>query len=72
MMNELINTIELGLWNLIITLLTRSKLLRMIIRSTYMVSQDKDMVRKIAILLLICCAGFASGLLIYSFSLMVM
>ena len=72
MINTFINSIELGFWNLIITLLTKSSLLRTIIRATYLVSQDKAMVHKIAIALLICCAGFASGLLIYSVSLLVM
>jgi len=72
MINEFINTIELSFWNLIITMLTKSSLLRSIVRATYLVSQDKAMVRKIAVVMLICCAGFASGLLIYSVSLLVM
>lgn len=72
MINEFINSLELGFWNLLITLLTKSRVLRAIVRSTYLISQDKGMVRKIAIVLLICCAGFASGLLIYSVSLLVM
>ena len=72
MITELINSIELGFWNLIITMLTKSSLLRAIVRATYLVTQDKGIVRKIAIVLLICCAGFAGGLLIYSVSLLVM
>jgi len=72
MITEFFNSIELGFWNLIITLLTRSRILRAIIRSTYLVSQDKAMIRKIAVIVLVCCAGFASGLLIYSVSLLAM
>jgi len=72
MITEFFNSIELGFWNLIITLLTRSRILRAIIRSTYLVSQDKAMMRKIAVIVLVCCAGFASGLLIYSVSLLAM
>ena len=72
MIAEIINSIELGFWNLIITLLTKSSLLRTIVRSTYLASQDKGMVRKIAIVLLVFCLGFASGLLIYSVTLLVM
>ncbi len=72
MITEFFNSIELGFWNLIITLLTRSRILRAIIRSTYLVSQDKSMIRKIAVIVLVCCAGFASGLLIYSVSLLAM
>lgn len=71
-MNQIINTIELGFWNLIITLLTKSRVLRAIVRATYLISQDKTMIRKIAIIALVCCAGFASGLLIFSVSLLVM
>ncbi len=72
MINEIFNSLELGFWNLFITMLTKSRLIRAVVRSTYLISQDKGMVRKIAIALLICCAGFASGLLIYSVSILVM
>lgn len=72
MLNEIFNSLELGFWNLFITMLTKSRLIRAVVRSTYLISQDKGMVRKIAIALLICCAGFASGLLIYSVSILVM
>ena len=71
MIAEIINSIELSFWNLIITLLTKSSLLRTIVRSTYLASQDKGMMRKIAIVLLVFCVGFASGLLIYSVTLLV-
>lgn len=70
MITRLFNSVELGFWNLFITLLSRSKVFRAIVRSTYLISQDKSMVRKIAIFVLICCAGFASGLVIYSVSLL--
>lgn len=70
MITRLFNSVELGFWNLFITLLSRSKVFRAIVRSTYLISQDKSMVRKIAIIVLICCAGFASGLVIYSVSLL--
>ena len=69
MIAKFVNTIELGFWNLFITLLSRSSVFRAIIRSTYLLSQDKTMLRKIAIIVLICCAGLASGLVIFSVSL---
>lgn len=69
-MTTLIKNIELEFWNITIPLLTRSNLLRMAIQKTYKLYQEKPSTRQVALILMICCAGFATGMLAFSVSIL--
>ena len=66
-----IERIELGFWNLVIPLMTRSKTLRTIVKSTYGVLQDSDTSQNLLLTLIVACMGFATGLLAYSLTILI-
>ncbi len=68
-MNTVFKQIELGFWNLVIPLLTRSQLVRTVIQNSLRIYQDKKLLYQAAVVTVIACAGFATGLLAYSVSL---
>lgn len=71
MLRGILNTIELWFWNVTIPLMTRSKVVQTVVRSTYQTFQDQDLKRNIALAVAVCCVGFATGLLAYSITILV-
>jgi len=61
--------IELCFWNLAIPLLTRSQMVPTVIQNSLRIYQNKKLLYQIAVVTVIACAGFATGLLAYSVSL---
>ncbi len=68
-MNSLFKQIELCFWNIAIPVLTRSQIVRVIIQNSLRIYQNKKLLYQIAVVTVIACAGFATGLLAYSVSL---
>jgi hypothetical protein len=58
--------VELAFWKAAIPLLTRSAVLRGMVRNGTAALQDKKAVRNLGILLIACCLGFAFGMLVFS------
>lgn len=71
MLRGILNTIELWFWNVTIPLMTRSKLVQTVVRSTYQTFQDQDLKRIIALAVAVSCVGFAAGLLAYSITILI-
>lgn len=70
MYKTLINRIELGFWNLVIPLMTRSKTLRTLVKSAYDVIQNAEISQDLLLMLIVACMGFATGLLAYSITVL--
>ena len=60
--------IELRFWDLFLPILTRSQLARKFVRASINFYHNEKLVRQVALILIIACAGFASGILIYTIS----
>ncbi len=71
MLRGILNTIELWFWNVTIPLMTRSKVVQTVVRSTYQTFQDQDLKRIIALAVAVSCVGFATGLLAYSITILI-
>jgi hypothetical protein len=71
MLRGILNTLELWFWNVTIPLMTRSKVVQSVVRSTYQTFQDQDLKRNIALAVAVSCVGFATGLLAYSITILV-
>ena len=54
-------------WDFVIAVLTRSQLVRRLIQWVMNLYENKELTRKLAIIALIACAGFASGILAFTF-----
>ena len=65
-MDTISKQVELRFWNIAIPVLTRSSLVRFIIRKGYRLYSEKTLSLRIATGLVIACAGFASGMLAFS------
>ena len=70
-MKQLFGQIELRFWNVIISLLTRSQSIRFFISKAYGVFMNEQLKRQVALITVISCAGFATGMLAYSLSLII-
>jgi hypothetical protein len=66
MMAELAKKMELKFWDIMIPLLSNSNWVRKIVRGTVEFYKNEKLTRKIAMLIVIACGGFASGILIFS------
>lgn len=68
-MSHILSRLELGFWNIAIPFLTRSQALRTVISKYLQVVQKNKITNQLALSVVIACAGFATGLLAYSFSI---
>ena len=68
MIASLSQKLEIRFWDLIITMLTRSQVVRNMIRWCMGIYQNDGLMRKIAIVLVIAFAGFATGILAFTFT----
>ncbi|KAF0112343.1 MAG: hypothetical protein FD147_216 [Chloroflexi bacterium] len=66
MMGQLTKIIELKFWDFIIPMLSNSIWLRVVIKKLVSVYRNEKLVKQIAAAIVIACAGFASGFLIFS------
>lgn len=66
MFRKLIEAFELTFWKIAIPLMTRSKAVRALIRTTYKIHIDKRLKADIALSLAISGAGFVFGIIVYS------
>lgn len=66
MLHNLLETLELSFWKIAIPLMTRSKAVRALIRTTYKIYIDQRLKTDIALSLAISCVGFAFGVVVYS------
>ncbi len=71
MYKTLINRIELGFWNLVIPLMTRSKTLRTLVKSAYGIVQNAEISQDLLLMVIVACMGFATGLLAYSITVLI-
>ncbi len=67
-MSQFFKTIELKFWDLMIPLLSRSTWMQKVVAKISNLYHDETALRAIAIGIVIACAGFASGFLIFSVS----
>lgn len=68
MIADLSQKMENRFWDFVIAMLTRSQLVRRSIQWVMHLYENKEMTRKLAIIALIACAGFATGILAFTFS----
>jgi predicted Co/Zn/Cd cation transporter (cation efflux family) len=68
-MSYILGRLELSFWNIAIPLLTHSQVLRALIGKYLQVIQKNKFTYQLALGVVIACAGFATGLLAYSFSI---
>jgi hypothetical protein len=66
MIAQLSKRIELKFWDIVIPVLSDSTWLRNTVQKAVKVFNNKKLVKQIASLVVIACAGFASGFLIFS------
>jgi hypothetical protein len=66
MLHKLFETLELTFWKIAIPLMTRSKVVHALIRTTYRIHIDQRLKSDIALSLAISSAGFVFGVLVYS------
>lgn len=71
MLRRILNTIELWFWNITIPLMTRSKVVQSVVRSTYQIIQYQDFKRIVVLAVAVSCVGFATGLLAYSITTLI-
>ena len=68
MISQMAKKIELRFWDVIIPLLSKAAWLNKVIGKTVEFFHDEALVKQTAIVIVIACAGFASGFLIFSLS----
>lgn len=66
MLRKLFETLELTFWKIAIPLMTRSKVVHALIRTTYRIHIDQRLKSDIALSLAISGAGFVFGVIVYS------
>lgn len=66
MLRKLFEPIELTFWKIAIPLMTRSKVVHALIRTTYKIHVDKRLKSDIALSFGISVAGFVFGMVVYS------
>lgn len=71
MFRKLFETIELGFWNVAIPLMTRSELLRKIVKFVYKSSHDQQLKKDLALSLAVSCGGFTVGMVVYSLTMLI-
>jgi len=70
MFRKILETIELGFWKIAIPLMTRSKAVRAMIRTSYKIHSDQRLKKDIALSFAVSCTGFAFGVAVYSLMLL--
>jgi hypothetical protein len=58
--------IELRFWDIFLPLLSESQVLRKTVKAVVTFSHDDHLIRQVALAGMIACAGFASGIFIYT------
>jgi hypothetical protein len=58
--------IELRFWDIVLPLLSQSQILRKAIKTVVGFYHNDQLVKQVALVAMIACAGFASGILIYT------
>jgi hypothetical protein len=58
--------IELRFWDIILPLLTKSQTVRKVVQASVSFYHNDKLVRQVALIAMIGCAGFASGILIFT------
>lgn len=58
--------IELRFWDFMLPLLTRSEFARKVVRNTITFYHNEHLVRRVAFLAMVGCAGFAFGILVFT------
>lgn len=71
MINSFAQKAELHFWDIMLPLLTRSKLVRKIVRDVLTFYHNEHLVRQVAFTAMIACAGFACGILIFTVKSMI-
>ena len=71
MFATLTQKIELRFWDIILPLLTRSQMIRKAVRGIVSFYHNVQLVRKVAFISMIACAGFASGILFFTISTLI-
>ena len=71
MFRKLFETIELGFWNVTIPLMTRSELLRKVVKFVYQSYHDQQLKKDLALSLAVSCGGFAVGMAVYSLTVLI-
>lgn len=66
MISQLSKRIELKFWDIMIPLLSNSSRLRVIVQKLVDLYHEEKIVKQTATVVVIACAGFASGFLIFS------
>ena len=66
MIASLSQKLEIRFWDLVITMLTRSQVVRSTLQWLMGIYQNEGLMRKIAIVLIIAFAGFATGILAFT------
>lgn len=66
MLRKLLETLELAFWKIAIPLMTRSKAVRALIRTTYKIHVDPRLKMDIVLSFAISCVGFVFGMVVYS------
>ncbi|MHC1741284.1 MAG: hypothetical protein AB9897_09270 [Anaerolineaceae bacterium] len=64
----LFQKVELRFWDIFLPLLTKSQGLRKVVKSVVSFYHNDRMVRQAALVAMIACAGFASGILFFTIS----
>jgi hypothetical protein len=62
----LLQKIELRFWDIFLPLLSQSEFLRKTVKTVGSIYQNKQLKKQIAFGAMIACAGFASGILVYT------
>jgi hypothetical protein len=71
MISQITEKIELKFWDVCIPLLSKSERLGRTVRQVQSIIQNEDLLKRVAIIALIACAGAATGMLAFSISLLV-
>jgi hypothetical protein len=71
MLRKLSETLELTFWKIAIPLMTRSKTVRSLIRTTYKINNDARLKKDLILSFVVSCIGFAFGAAIYSLLLLI-
>jgi len=71
MFRKIFESIELGFWNIAIPLMTRSELLRKIVKFFYQAYHDQQLKKDVALSLAVAGAGFTVGMVIYSLAALI-
>jgi len=71
MLRKMIESIELGFWNIAIPLMTRSEMLRKTVKFVYACYHDQQLKKDMALSLAVSCVGFTAGMVIYSLAILI-